>query len=63
MSQVKEASRRKTVPCAQCLIEVPLSEARVFEAVDYVAYFCGLECYEKWAARQQPPLACPNPNS
>jgi hypothetical protein len=55
MSQSEETSGRKTVPCAQCLKQVPLSEARVFEAVDYVAYFCGLECYAKWAAQQPPP--------
>ena len=36
------------VACEICLREVPLSEATVPEAADYVAYFCGLECYEKW---------------
>ncbi len=40
------------VSCAVCLKEVPLSEAHTAEAVDYVAHFCGLECYEKW--RHQP---------
>lgn len=28
--------------------EVPVSEAKFFETVDYVAYFCGSECYSKW---------------
>ncbi|KAI3604136.1 hypothetical protein D8I24_2725 (plasmid) [Cupriavidus necator H850] len=28
--------------------EVPKSEAIVPEACDYVAYFCGLECYAQW---------------
>lgn len=36
------------VSCDVCLKEVPLSEATTPEAVDYVAHFCGLECYEKW---------------
>lgn len=36
------------VACEVCLREVPRSEAIVPEAADYVAYFCGLECYEKW---------------
>ncbi|HSB23286.1 MAG TPA: DUF3330 domain-containing protein [Burkholderiaceae bacterium] len=36
------------VTCDVCLREVPRSEAIVPEATDYVAYFCGLECFEKW---------------
>lgn len=40
------------VACEICLKEVPLSEATVPEATDYVAYFCGLECYDKWKHQQ-----------
>jgi len=36
------------VACEICLKEVPKSEAVVPEASDYVAYFCGLECYDLW---------------
>lgn len=36
------------VACEICLQAVPTSEATVSEAADYVAYFCGLDCYEKW---------------
>jgi hypothetical protein len=36
------------VECSVCLREIPRSEAIVPEASDYVAYFCGLECYEQW---------------
>jgi len=36
------------VACAVCEHEVPLSEAPVREASDYMAHFCGLECYERW---------------
>jgi len=36
------------VACEICLKEVPLSEAIVPEATDYVAHFCGLDCYQKW---------------
>jgi hypothetical protein len=39
------------VACAVCEHEVPLSEAVVREASDYVAYFCGLDCYERWRRR------------
>lgn len=41
------------VKCEVCLKEVPKSEAQNAEARDYVAYFCGLECYEEWAAEQR----------
>jgi hypothetical protein len=34
--------------CEVCEHEVPLSEAVVREASDYMAHFCGLECYERW---------------
>jgi hypothetical protein len=36
------------VSCEVCLKEVPIAEAKIAEAADYFAYFCGLECYEKW---------------
>jgi hypothetical protein len=39
------------VPCEICLKEVPKSEATVSEAADYVAYFCGLDCYERWKSQ------------
>ena len=38
------------VPCQVCQHDIPLSEAVVSEATDYVVYFCGLECYERWRA-------------
>ena len=37
-----------SVPCNVCQHEVPASEALVTEATDYVVYFCGLDCYERW---------------
>ncbi|MGH8614260.1 MAG: DUF3330 domain-containing protein [Gammaproteobacteria bacterium] len=39
------------VACEVCLKEVPRSEATVAEATDYVVYFCGLDCYQKWKSR------------
>ena len=38
----------QTVACEVCMKEVPLSAANTAEAVDYVAYFCGLACYDVW---------------
>jgi len=39
------------VLCNTCQREVPLSEAVVPEATDYVVYFCGLDCYDRWRAQ------------
>lgn len=36
------------VSCSVCEHDVPFSEVVVPEASDYMAYFCGLECYERW---------------
>jgi len=36
------------INCAVCLQEVPVSEAVVPEATDYMIYMCGLDCYERW---------------
>ena len=49
------------VPCEVCLKEVPESEAKMAEARDYVAYFCGLECYDKWR-RERPEQTPPRPS-
>ena len=43
------------VSCEICMKEVPASEAIVPEATDYVVYFCGLECYEKWKNQREKP--------
>ena len=48
MSADVEQLQVEHVACEMCLREVPKSEATVPEATDYVAYFCGLECYERW---------------
>ena len=48
MAEYRKPAETGTVQCEQCLKEVPKSEAKVAEAGDYVMYFCGLDCYEKW---------------
>ena len=51
----------ETVSCELCLREIPKSEAAMAEAREYVAYFCGLDCYQKWteqrAVEVKPPHA------
>lgn len=49
------------VACEQCLREIPVSEAVVPEASDYVAHFCGLQCYEKWKNLRDQPGVRPEP--
>lgn len=36
------------IECEVCLKEIPGSEAKTDEVNDYVTYFCGLDCFEKW---------------
>lgn len=43
------------IACEICLKEVPKSEATVSEATDYVVYFCGLDCYERWKSQSAKP--------
>ena len=43
----------KVVRCELCITEVPLSVAKSAEGLDYVHYFCGLNCLQKWQAQGQ----------
>jgi hypothetical protein len=36
------------VACAVCRNEIPVSEAVVPEATDYLIHLCGVDCYEQW---------------
>ena len=45
----------KIIECEICMKEVPISEAKVFEATDYFLHFCGLDCYEKWKNQGKAP--------
>jgi hypothetical protein len=49
----------QSVFCEVCLKQVPKSEAVMTEGRDYVAYFCGNQCYDRWhgpRAPEPPPL-------
>ena len=48
MSEQKKPTQEEKVVCDICLKEIPISEAKSVEATDYVAHFCGLDCYTKW---------------
>lgn len=38
----------KKVACEICLKEIPASSAKHEEVQDYVAYFCGIDCFDQW---------------
>jgi hypothetical protein len=48
MAEQDKPTTDENVPCEICLKEIPVSEAEVDDAADYVRYFCGLDCYAKW---------------
>ena len=49
MSDSKKAHDDEIIACEICMKEIPASEAKSDEASDYVRYFCGLDCYERWS--------------
>jgi hypothetical protein len=42
----------KLLTCEVCLKEIPVSEAKVPEAEDYILFFCGVDCYDAWQKQQ-----------
>jgi hypothetical protein len=48
MSGERRSVVPERVPCQICQHDIPSDEALGFEATDYVVYFCGLECYQRW---------------
>jgi hypothetical protein len=49
---VTENPLPETIPCRQCLKEIPPSQAITREGDDYVLYFCGAECHARWEREQ-----------
>ncbi len=48
MSKPALSRDEQLVSCEICLKSIPVAEANSAETEDYVAYFCGLECYDLW---------------
>ncbi len=55
MAMKQNLPEAEKISCDICRKEVPLSEAKTSEAEDYVAHFCGLECYAKWKQQSEQP--------
>ncbi|WP_295626574.1 DUF3330 domain-containing protein [uncultured Nitrosomonas sp.] len=43
----------EVVSCDVCFKEIPLSEATSVKSTDYIVYYCGLECYDKWKKQEE----------
>ena len=41
------------IECAECSKHLTQSVIKTGEGTDYVRYFCGVECYEKWLNKQK----------
>ena len=46
---------QELISCEVCLKTIPKERAEHAETDDYVAYFCGLDCYDVWV-KQNPKL-------
>ena len=45
---VDRSTEMAMIKCEVCLKEIPRSEAKSPEGQDYLIYFCGLDCYDRW---------------
>jgi len=53
MMEQKKLFEPEKVACEVCLKEIPISTAKSAKATDYIMYYCGLDCYEKWKKQQE----------
>jgi hypothetical protein len=53
MGQSKDKTESELCECESCCKQIPLSAAKTAEGADYVYYFCGTDCYEKWLEKQK----------
>lgn len=52
MKENQSNIEEKKVACEVCLKEIPASSARNEEVQDYVAHFCGIDCFAKWKEKE-----------
>ncbi|MEK6736655.1 MAG: DUF3330 domain-containing protein [Pseudomonadota bacterium] len=55
MIEQKKLFEPEKIACEVCLKEIPISEATSVKATDYIMYYCGLDCYEKWRKQEEKP--------
>lgn len=44
----QEQQDDELISCDVCMKAVPRSASKSVEVDDYVAHFCGLDCYQSW---------------
>lgn len=49
MTEQQKPAMPEQVSCEICMKEVPKTVAMNAEGGEYVLYFCGLDCYQKWS--------------
>ena len=55
MAKADQHLEIEQVKCEVCLKEIPVSETTSEEVANYVTYFCGLDCYERWKKQLDEP--------
>lgn len=55
MGKPSGPAHTEMIPCEVCRKEIPLTEALIPEAEDYIVQFCGLECYAEWKKQGKRP--------
>lgn len=53
MPETTAPEEQELISCEICLTSIPKERAHHAETDDYVAYYCGLECYDQWV-KQNP---------
>ena len=53
MIEQKKIAEPEKIACEVCFKEIPISEAKSVKATDYIMYYCGLDCYDKWKKQEK----------
>ena len=53
MQQKASINDEQLISCEICLKSVPKQDSHSVEADEYVAYFCGLDCYDIWVKQTE----------
>ena len=53
MNAIEYTAESELLACDICMQEIPVDEIKNEEAVDYVIYYYGLECYARWKQQRR----------
>lgn len=56
------ATETSMLSCCVCCQAIPVDAALTAEGADYVAYFCGLSCYQRFVTRSANVSETPRPD-